>query len=1482
MIKTKNDEGSSTDSCDEKDKADDKSQLGCSHVTKSIESSKLRKVLKEKGILQKCSECEKLPVDDMCDDNMYEYDNALMLCLRCGTQLCGRRKNKHALRHYETPHSDSHALTINTATFQVWCYLCDNEVAENSSKKVLECAQLVKKTAQKPIIDQETAENKVRSVLESMTPLLYDDNNTTAENTKLRQASPSSIINSSLKFDSTVGHDSVSTEMLPRVRGLTNLGNTCFFNAMMQNLAQTPFLLEVLKDTSAPGEEFELPGGRIKSGDDELDLPKVIGELKEWGPFTQTLAETLEELQTKSGGVFTPRDVLRQFTSRWPQFAGGDQHDSHEALRHLLESVRSEDLRRFQSVILQKLGYNSKTDPSKVENDAKAKIKFYGNQAQERILQPEPVFRGFLVSTLTCQDCNNISPNQETFLDISLPVTTDKPHPPATRRKTSPEPLEKPLGPTKSQLKKEKRAERKAKRVTKNQSRKQPQSSPSNAIDDENKETENVSSPESESDADVEDSVTDDPLPRKIEVDANGNSTEMKSPQSPEKKDDMPENIFKGEDIASNVAYQATISNSGMANLSNNMSKVKIADDELIDEDEKQKAIKNQQILRQQQNRTRQISHADWSNTLGPRYQCPEGELSVQSCLNHFMSVEYMMGNNKVGCEACTERINGKNGKTVYTNATKQFLISSPPAVLILHLKRFQVGMRGMFRKITKHVEFPTILDLAPFCASKVKLLSHVRRHQKKLLYSLYGIVEHSGGMHGGHYIAYVKVRPKLGGKDHPRWDYLPKGTKAELDQIDEQKMELEKQAEKVKKRQMSTAKDSDDSLSSTSTSSSDDEEDAATGGSDEPSEEPPQGKWYYVSDSHVREVSEERIKQDYLMEEIEEKWVGTPITDIYGNYGIFERQNQAPVIEESDYHTVLFELPLPDDELEFPKPKEGKDEWNENFVRLPSSSESRYQEIDESGYSSEKLRWDLICKSLTENKIENSHDLEKAIKAYNTKYENQWDFSALHFTFEEIFLEEEAEFFFFEVMPEIIDLALRLPQLIKSSIPLLKQRKNHAISMSQEQAGCLMANAFLCTFPRRNIKRYMSDYPEINFNKLFNCGMKNNVAQKIKCICHYFKQICYVKMPTGVLTFQRRFIDSSELPSWEESNVKFSTINVNVSKEGTIEDGTGMLQVDFANRFLGGGVLSWGCVQEEIRSVINPEIIVGMLFCESMSSKDAILLTGCEQFSKCSGYSTTFEWAGNNVDTTQRDKFRRRMTYIVAIDAISYRKPHLQFEPFAITREANKAFVGFYHDPNDEVFPIPIASGNWGCGAFGGNKQIKSLIQLMACSVNQRNLVYFTFGEDEIMSEINEMFEFLKRNEITIGQIWKLLRKFKEKGMTNRPNLLYSFIYKHYNSNDDESGPGELKDEKTINEESEKRSENAFSEIEFSEETSSEDSNKQEEAQELHSDGPSMKKTKVDEDDQNEETFNQSNETLNAIAMPTNNKKITDFFKPK
>lgn len=48
-------------------------------------------------------------------------------------------------------------------------------------------------------------------------------------------------------------------------------------------------------------------------------------------------------------------------------------------------------------------------------------------------------------------------------------------------------------------------------------------------------------------------------------------------------------------------------------------------------------------------------------------------------------------------------------------------------------------------------MSFPILLDLAPVC----------KNHKKPRIYSLYGVVEHSGTVHGGHYVAYVKVKKK-------------------------------------------------------------------------------------------------------------------------------------------------------------------------------------------------------------------------------------------------------------------------------------------------------------------------------------------------------------------------------------------------------------------------------------------------------------------------------------------------------------------------------------------------------------------------------------------------------------------------------------------------------------------------------------------------------------------------------------------------
>ena len=51
--------------------------------------------------------------------------------------------------------------------------------------------------------------------------------------------------------------------------------------------------------------------------------------------------------------------------------------------------------------------------------------------------------------------------------------------------------------------------------------------------------------------------------------------------------------------------------------------------------------------------------------------------------------------------------------------------------------------------------------------------------------------------------------------------------------------------------------------------------------------------------------------------------------------------------------------------------------------------------------------------------------------------------------------------------------------------------------------------------------------------------------------------------------------------------------------------------QVDFANKFLGGGVLGHGCVQEEIRFLICPEMMVSRLFTEVLDKNECLIMRG-------------------------------------------------------------------------------------------------------------------------------------------------------------------------------------------------------------------------------------------------------------------------------
>lgn len=112
-------------------------------------------------------------------------------------------------------------------------------------------------------------------------------------------------------------------------------------------------------------------------------------------------------------------------------------------------------------------------------------------------------------------------------------------------------------------------------------------------------------------------------------------------------------------------------------------------------------------------------------------------KLHLSHCLNFFTKEEKLDGQEKPFCEKC---------KTTQT-CIKRILIHRFPRVLVIHLKRFSGN--GNAHKIDNHVDYPLLgLNMGAY-SSEAQF--------QNVSYNLYGVINHFGTCHFGHYTAYCK-----------------------------------------------------------------------------------------------------------------------------------------------------------------------------------------------------------------------------------------------------------------------------------------------------------------------------------------------------------------------------------------------------------------------------------------------------------------------------------------------------------------------------------------------------------------------------------------------------------------------------------------------------------------------------------------------------------------------------------------------------
>jgi ubiquitin carboxyl-terminal hydrolase 2/21 len=185
------------------------------------------------------------------------------------------------------------------------------------------------------------------------------------------------------------------------LRGLVNRGNTCFAAACLQALAHTPPLAEFLFRAALDDGDFS-PVAR--------ELARVVRAIHEYGTVSS------------ARDAHDPRGFFRSLHTSpcLATFADGNQHDSQEFLRFLLDAL-DESLNAAKPPP----AYAEEKDDFSEPESAKAQ-RLWGTYRARTSGVVVDVFAGQLRSAVTCHACGNASTSYDPFWDLSLPLRGKK------------------------------------------------------------------------------------------------------------------------------------------------------------------------------------------------------------------------------------------------------------------------------------------------------------------------------------------------------------------------------------------------------------------------------------------------------------------------------------------------------------------------------------------------------------------------------------------------------------------------------------------------------------------------------------------------------------------------------------------------------------------------------------------------------------------------------------------------------------------------------------------------------------------------------------------------------------------------------------------------------------------------------------------------------------------------------------------------
>merc|ERR1719300_88994 len=199
----------------------------------------------------------------------------------------------------------------------------------------------------------------------------------------------------------TYADGGLSEKAQPGVCGLSNLGNTCFMNSIIQGLSNIHEVTEYFDNDNYVEDINE---------DNPLGMK---------GEIARAFGQLIKDMWCGKFTYVVPRAFKMAVGRFAPQFSGYQQQDSQELLTFLLDGLH-EDLNRIRSKPYVEMADSDGKPDHEVATEA---WENYKKRNDSVILD---IFHGLLKSTAVCPECPKVSVTFDPMCYLSLPLPVKK------------------------------------------------------------------------------------------------------------------------------------------------------------------------------------------------------------------------------------------------------------------------------------------------------------------------------------------------------------------------------------------------------------------------------------------------------------------------------------------------------------------------------------------------------------------------------------------------------------------------------------------------------------------------------------------------------------------------------------------------------------------------------------------------------------------------------------------------------------------------------------------------------------------------------------------------------------------------------------------------------------------------------------------------------------------------------------------------